>query len=519
MNPHPISAVNSPGACPCSDHHGEGPTIGDLPLPHALREEWLRLETRRRFLGRMGKAFGWAGVAALLGGKLSGESGTAANPGEFHGPNFAPKAKRGIFLFMGGGPPQMDLWDYKPGLRKLYNQDVPQSVLGDQMLSGCSAGMAHYPIAPAYWGFVQRGKAGRWVSELLPWTGKLVDDIAIIRSLNTDAVNHEPAMLLMNTGNMVSGKPAMGAWLAYGLGSMNENLPTFIVLNSKEVPVPGQQPIYPRLWGSGFLPNQYGGILLRSSGEPVLYLDDPRGMTRETRRTVIDAVEAINRDTYHELGDHEIQTRISQYEMAFHMQTSVPELSNLKDEPAVTWDLYGPEAKEPGTFAYNCLMARRLAERGVRFTQIYQRGWDLHQDTVPSLPKLCAATDRACYALVTDLKQRGLLEDTLVIWAGEFGRTVFSQGGLSDNNYGRDHYIRCFTGWMAGGGVRPGIAYGETDDYCCNIVRDPVHVRDLDATILHLFGFDHDRLTFKYQGLEQKLTGTIPARVVDGLLA
>ena len=507
--------MSHPPICPCSDHHGEGPTVLDLPVPRELREEWRRLETRRHFFGRMGKALGWAGLATLLGDRLRAETGGLGFPG----PNFAPKAKRAIFLFMGGGPPQQDLWDYKPGLAGLYNQDLPESVRGTQVLTSATAGQAHLPIAPSYWKFAQRGQSGRWVSELLPWTGKIVDDLALIHTLNTDAINHEPAMLLMNTGNMVVGKPSLGAWLSYGLGSINENLPTFVVLTSKLVPAGGDQPIYPRLWGSGFLSNRYAGIALRSQGEPVLYLGDPPGMTRNTRKALIDSVNALNQISYREVGDPETQARISQYEMAFRMQTSVPELADLRDEPASTWDLYGPEAKEVGTFAYNCLLARRMAERGVRFTQIYQRGWDLHQAVVTGLPKLCAATDRGCYALVTDLKKRGLLDDTLVIWGGEFGRTVYSQGGLSKDNYGRDHHVRCFTTWMAGGGVRPGVSYGQTDDYSYNIARDPVHVRDFNATILHLFGIDHEKLTFRAQGLDQKLTGTVPAKVVRGILA
>ena len=499
--------------CLCSDHYGEGPSVYDLPVPLGLREEWRRLETRRHFLGKMGKTLGWAGMATLLGPRaMAGALGTPT-------PNFAPKAKRAIYLFMGGGPSQLDLWDHKPGLDSLYNQDLPDSVRGNQVLTSMTAGQTHFPIAPSHWKFTQRGKCGRWVSELLPWTGKMVDDLAIVHSLTTDAINHEPAMLQMNTGNMVVGKPSLGAWLSYGLGSMNENLPTFVVLTSKLVEFGGNQPIYPRLWGSGFLSSRYSGVALRSQGEPVLYLSDPQGMTRETRRDLIDSVNAINQMTYEEMGDPETQSRISQYEMAFRMQTSVPELADMRDEPAATWDLYGPEAKIPGTFTYNCLLARRMAERGVRFTQVYQRGWDSHQNAVPGLINLCKATDRATYALVTDLKQRGLLDDTLVIWGGEFGRTVYSQGGLSKENYGRDHHVRCFTSWMAGGGAKPGIAYGETDAYSYNIVKDPVPVRDFNATILRLFGFDHEQLTYKFQGLEQKLTGTIPAKPVDALVA
>jgi hypothetical protein len=502
----------------CSDHQGEGPTIYDLPgVPLGLREEWRRLETRRHFLGRMGKALGWAGLATLLGPRRLQAAGGA--PAGARLPDFAPRARRCIYLFMSGAPPQMDLWDYKPGLSALYDHDLPDSVRGGQVLTGMTAGQARFPIAPSHWKFSRHGRSGRWVSELLPWTSRIADEIAVVRSLHTDAINHEPAILLMNTGNMVPGKPAMGAWLSYGLGSMNDNLPTFVVLNSKFVEGANMQPISPRLWGSGFMPSNHAGVMFRSQGDPVLYLTDPAGMNRETRRQLVESVNAINEATFREVGDPEIQSRISQYEMAFRMQTSVPGLADLRDEPASTWELYGPEAKEPGTFANNCLMARRMAERGVRFTQIYQRGWDVHGDVVGMLPKLCAATDRGCYALVTDLKRRGLLDDTLVVWGGEFGRTVYSQGGLTPDNYGRDHHPRCFTIWLAGGGVRPGIVHGETDDYSYNIVRDGVHLRDLNATILHLFGLNHETMTYKFQGLDQRLTGVEPAHVVHPLLA
>ncbi|MDB6169271.1 MAG: hypothetical protein JWM88_2135 [Verrucomicrobia bacterium] len=505
---------------PCPDHGGEGPTVYDLPVPRELREEWRRLETRRQFLGRTGKVLGWAGLSALLGERLlAGLAEPAGAPANFRrAPHFAPTAKRCIYLFMSGGPPQMDLWDYKPGLADRFDQDIPASVRGAQVLTSMTAAQSRLPVAPSPWKFQQQGKCGRWVSELLPWTGKVVDELAIIHSLNTDAINHEPATLQMNTGNMVVGKPSMGSWLGYGLGSMNENLPTFVVLNSRLVPGAGNFPITPRLWGSGFLPSQFAGVALRSQGEPVLYLNDPAGLTRDARRELVESVNRLNAITYAETADPETQARISQYEMAFHMQTAVPELTNLQDEPAATWDLYGAEAKEPGTFAYNCLLSRRMAERGVRFTQIYQRGWDMHTNAVPNTPKMCAATDRGCYALITDLKRRGLLDSTLVVWGGEFGRTVYSQGGLTRENFGRDHHPRCFTSWMAGGGVKPGISHGATDDYCYNIVRDPVHVRDFNATLLHLLGIDHEHLTFKFQGLDQKLTGVEHANVVEGLL-
>jgi hypothetical protein len=499
----------------------------DLPIPGAVKREWAAIETRRSFLGRSGKVLGWAALAGLFsemgrwsyahGAETKAPSGKGSN--SLGLPHFAPKAKRAIYLFMSGGPPQMDLFDYKPNLAAQFNQDMPDSVRGNQQLTGMTAGQAHFPVAPSHWPFGQHGQTGTWVSNLLPYTARMVDDLTIIKTTNTDAINHEPAIMLMNTGNMNAGKPCLGAWLAYGLGSMNDNLPTFVVLQTKTNPKENNQPVSSRLWGSGFLSSQYAGVGLRSGADPVLYLVDPAGVDRDIRRKMLDTVEEINRQTLAEVGDPETNARIAQYEMAFRMQSSVPELIDLSKEPPSTWDLYGPEAKQPGTFAYNCLLARRMAERGVRFTQIYKRGWDVHGDVVGMLPVLCQETDRGTYALVTDLKRRGLLDDTLVIWAGEFGRTVYSQGGLTQDNYGRDHHPRCFTTWMAGGGVRPGITYGETDDYCYNVLKDPVHVRDFNATILHCLGIDHSRFTYKFQGLEQKLTSPVPAYVVQGLLA
>jgi hypothetical protein len=504
------------------------PQVMDLPIAESVKQQWAELETRRNFLGRSGKVLGWAALASLMGerGLRSEPTATSttaqhktSSAGEFKPPPFAPKAKRAIYLFMSGGPPQMDLFDYKPGLPALYNKDLPDSVRGGQQLTGMSSGQARFPIAPSHWQFKRRGKTGTWISELLPYTGQIVDDLTIIKSTNTDAINHEPAIMLMNTGNMNAGKPCLGSWLSYGLGSMNDNLPTFMVLQTKTNPKQNNQPVSSRLWSSGYLSSEYAGVGLRSDGDPVLYLSDPNGVDHVVRRNMLDAVEAINRQTFAELGDPETNSRIAEYEMAFRMQTSVPELVDLSKEPQSTWDLYGPDAREPGTFAHNCLLARRMAERGVRFTQIYKRGWDVHVNVTGILPILCQETDRGCYALVTDLKRRGLLDDTLVVWAGEFGRTVYSQGGLTADNYGRDHHPRCFTSWMAGGGVRAGITYGETDDYCYNVVKDPVPVRDFNATILHCFGFDHNKFTYQSQGLDQKLTGTTPASVVQGLLA
>jgi len=497
----------------------------DLPIPGAAKQEWAAIETRRRFLGRSGKVLGWAALTGLFGnlGLRSYAGGADVASAEASNglglPHFAPKAKRAIYLFMSGGPPQMDLFDYKPNLAAQFNRDMPDSVRGNQQLTGMTAGQSHFPVAPSHWPFGQHGQTGTWVSNLLPYTARMVDDLTIIKTTNTDAINHEPAIMLMNTGNMNAGKPCLGAWLAYGLGSMNDNLPAFIVLQTKTNPKENNQPVSSRLWSSGFLSSQYAGVGLRPGADPVLYLADPAGVDRDVRRKMLDTVEEINRQTLAEIGDPETNARIAQYEMAFRMQSSVPELIDLSQEPPSTWDLYGPEAKQPGTFAYNCLLARRMAERGVRFTQIYKRGWDVHDDVVGKLPVLCQETDRGAYALVADLKRRGLLDDTLVIWAGEFGRTVYSQGGLTQDNYGRDHHPRCFTTWMAGGGVRPGITYGETDEYSYNVVKDPVHVRDFNATILHCLGIEHNQFTYKFQGLDQKLTSPVPANVVQGLLA
>ena len=504
----------------CTDPD-DGSSYLDLPIPMELKRDFLQRQTRRHFLGQGSKVLGLAALASLL--RESAATGTIPVPNSgaesLKLPHFAPKAKRAIYLFMSGGPPQMDLLDYKPRLAQLYDTDIPESVRGAQKLTGMTANQARFPVAPSHWGFKQCGRSGAWVSDLLPYTSQMVDDLTIIKSTNTDAINHEPAIMLMNTGNMNAGKPCLGSWVSYGLGSMNHNLPTFMVLLSKVNPKQNNQPVSARLWSSGFLSSEYAGVGLRSGGDPVLYLSDPNGVTRDVRRNMLDAVDEINRETYQELGDPETNSRISEYEMAFRMQASVPELTDLSKEPQSTWDLYGPDAKEPGTFTYNCLLARRMAERGVRFTQIYKRGWDVHGNVVGTLPVLCGETDRACYALVTDLKRRGLLDDTLVVWASEFGRTVYSQGGLSPQNYGRDHHPRCYTTWIAGGGAKPGITYGETDDFSYNVVKDPVHVRDFNATLLHCMGFDHNKLTYKVQGLEQKLTGTTPASVVPGLLA
>ncbi|WP_367873932.1 DUF1501 domain-containing protein [Luteolibacter sp. Populi] len=500
---------------PCSDFSGEGPSVYDLPLPHAIKQRWLELATRRQFLGRSGKALAWAGLAKLLSENAAASTGDSS----MLLPNFAPKAKRAIYLFMAGAPSQFETWDYKPELIKRFDQDLPESVRGGQVLTGMTASQTRFPIAPSIFNFQQHGQAGHWVSELFPHTAKVSDDFAVMKSLHTEAINHEPAILLATSGNMIPGKPSIGSWMSYGLGSMNEDLPTFVVLTSKLPLTVNIQALSSRLWSSGFLSPEHSGVALRSGGDPVIHLSNPKGVSRELRRAMIDGVNDMNRQLEERIGDPETNVRIAQYEMAFRMQVSVPELTDLSDEPESIWEMYGPKAKEPGTYAYNCLMARRMAERGVRFTQIFHRGWDTHGDLPNRMKILCEDVDRPTAALIADLKQRGLLEDTLVVWGGEFGRTVYSQGGLSKENYGRDHHPRCFSMWMAGGGVKPGTVYGETDEFSYNIVKDPIHIRDLNATILHLLGIDHEKLTFKFQGLEQKLTGVEPARVVKEILS
>lgn len=489
----------------------------DLPIPRSLKDEWLNLATRRQFLSRAGKSLAWASIAGLVGRGGLGTAHAAAGSGTL--PHFAPKAKRAIYLFMAGAPSQLETWDYKPELAKRFDQDLPESIRGGQVLTGMTASQTRFPVAPSFFKFQQHGKAGHWVSDLLPHTAKVADEFAVMKSLHTDAINHEPAILLMNSGNMVPGKPSIGSWISYGLGSMNDDLPTFVVLTSKLPLFQNIQALSSRLWSAGFLSPEHAGVALRSGGNPVIHLSNPKGISRELRRSMIDGVNNMNRQLHERIGDPETNARIAQYEMAFRMQASVPELTDLSDEPESIWQMYGPKAKEPGTYAYNCLMARRMAERGVRFTQIFHRGWDTHNDLPNRMKILCEDIDQPTAALIADLRQRGLLDDTLVVWGGEFGRTVYSQGGLSADNYGRDHHPRCFSMWMAGGGVKAGAVYGETDDYSYNIARDPMHIRDLNATILNLLGVDHERLSFKFQGLDQRLTGVEPAKVIKDLLA
>ena len=484
-------------------------------------DEYVSFETRRQFLGKAAKGLGIAALASIVGPGLNGGARQTPGfgPGALGMTHFPGKAKRGIYLFMSGAPSQLDMYDYKPEMQSMFDKDLPDSVRRGQRLTTMTSGQARFPIAPSIFNFERVGNSGAWISELLPYTKKIVDDIAIVKSIWTDAINHDPAITYIQTGNQIPGRPSLGAWLSYGLGSLNDNLPTFVVLNSTWTGRKTAQALFSRLWGAGPLPSEHQGVSLRSKGDPVLYLTDPNGISRETRRDMLDGVNEINEDLYHEFGDPETHARISQYEMAFRMQSSVPDLTDLSDEPDYIFGLYGPDAKVPGTFAYNCLMARRLAEKGVRFSQIFHRGWDQHGALPKDLPNQCKDVDQASYALITDLKQRGMLDDTLVIWGGEFGRTLYCQGALTKSNYGRDHHPKCYTKWIAGAGVKGGTIYGETDDFGYNIVKDPVHIRDLNATILNRFGIDHQQLSFKHQGLDLRLTGVEDARVVNQILA
>ena len=433
-------------------------------------------------------------------------------------PHFPPRAKRAIFLHMNGGPSQMDLFDYKPKMGPMFDKDLPDSIRMGQRLTTMTSGQARFPVAPSKYRFAQHGSSGMWVSELLPWTAKLADSIAMVKTVWTEAINHDPAITYICTGNQLPGRPSLGAWLSYGLGTMNENLPAFVVMTASWSSKRPAQAIYNRLWGSGFLPTKHQGVALRSTGDPVLFLSNPAGVDAATRRRTLDAIVRMNQREFEQIADPETQTRIAQYEMAFRMQTSVPELTDISSEPKSVLDLYGPDVQIPGSYARCCLLARRLAERDVRFVQIFHRGWDQHGNVAGDLPLQCRDVDQASYALVTDLKQRGLLDDTLVIWGGEFGRTVYCQGALSRENYGRDHHPKCFPIWMAGGGIKPGLVFGETDDFSYNVVSNPVHIHDMNATILHCLGIDHRRLSFKFQGLDVRLTGVEEHHPVKGIL-
>jgi hypothetical protein len=474
--------------------------------------------TRRYFFGLGSHAIGWAALASLMGNRAAVAADPSGAP-SIPLPHFAPKAKQVIYLHMVGGPSQMDLYDYKPVMKEWFDKDLPDSVRMGQRLTTMTSGQARFPIAPSKYKFQQHGQSGMWVSELLPWTAKMVDDMCFIRSMHTDAINHEPAITLMQTGNQVTGRPCLGAWTSYGLGTLNQNLPTFVVLVAKPTNQEQVQAISARLWSAGYLSGEHAGVSFRTSGDPILFINNPPGVSNEVRRNTLDAIKQLNQITSDEIGDPETQTRIQQYEMAYRMQTSVPELTDVGAEPESTFKLYGESARKAGTFGNTVLLARRLVERGVRFVQIYHNNWDTHGNVSGRLPDQTRDVDQPCYGLIQDLKSRGMLDSTLVIWGGEFGRTVYSQGGLSKDNYGRDHHPRCFTMWMAGGGTRPGTIYGETDDFSYNIIKDPVHVRDFHATVLQLLGFDHKRFSFRYQGLDQRLTGVEEAHVVKELLA
>ncbi|MCP4815147.1 MAG: DUF1501 domain-containing protein, partial [Planctomycetaceae bacterium] len=429
-------------------------------------------------------------------------------------PHFAPTAKRVIYLLQSGAPSHVDLFDYKPSLEKLHMTDLPDSIRDGQRLTGMTAGQKKFPVVKSPFKFRQHGKSGTWLSDLLPHLAGVADDICVIKSMHTEAINHDPAVTFFQSGHQQPGRPSVGAWLSYGLGSDTENLPAFVVMLTRNTF--GQaQPIYDRLWGSGFLASRYQGVKFRSQGDPVLYLNDPAGGSPENRRSWLNQLAKLNAMRLKEIGDPEITTRIAQYEMAYRMQTSVPELADISDEPESTFKLYGEEAKQPGSHAANCLMARRLAERGVRFIQIFHRGWDHHSNAAKNLPPLAQQTDQGSAALIADLKQRDMLKDTLVIWGGEFGRTVYAQGNPAA--FGRDHHPRCFSIWMAGGGVKPGLSFGKTDDYSYNIVEDPVHVHDFHATILHCLGIDHERLTYRFQGRNYRLTD-VHGNVVQKIL-
>ena len=475
---------------------------------------------RRAFLGQS-TGLGSIAMASLLNPGAFAEpfpSKSDNNDDRPIGSHFAATAKRVIYLFQSGAPSQMDLFDWKPHLADLRATELPESIRQGQRLTGMTSRQTNFPVAPTKFQFAQHGQSGAWISELLPHTSMMADKLAFVRSLHTEAINHDPAVTFFQTGNQLAGRPSMGSWISYGLGTESSDLPAFVAMVSNGTGNPNDQPLYDRLWGSGFLPTKYQGIKFRSSGDPVLYLSNPDGMDASTRRRMLDDLARLNVQKLDEYHDPEIATRIAQYEMAFRMQTSVPELTDLSNEPAHIFEMYGPDSKKPGTYAFNCLLARRMAERGVRFIQLFHRGWDQHATLPKGIAGQCRDTDQPSAALVTDLQQRGMLDDTLVVWGGEFGRTVYCQGTLTADDYGRDHHPRCFTIWLAGGGIKPGTTWGETDDFSYNIVRDPVHIHDLHATILHCLCVDHTRLTYKFQGRYYRLTD-VHGNVVRGVLA
>lgn len=481
-------------------------------MTQETNNDWLQ-QSRRAFLTGSACGLGSLGLASLL-----TQNGRAAQTSSLRLsdlPHFAPKAKRVIYLFQSGAPSQIETFDHKPVLHERHGEELPDSVRQGQRLTGMTAGQSSFPMAGSKFPFSRYGQSGTWFSSLLPHTAKIADDLCVINSMHTDAINHDPAATLIQTGSQFPGRPAIGSWIDYGLGSDNENLPTFIVLITKER---YGQPLYARLWGNGFLPSQHQGVQFRSGKDPVLYLNNPPGVDFEDRKAQLDILRRLQEGQLHRFNDPEIQTRIAQYEMAFRMQTSVPEMTDTSDEPDHIFDLYGPASRDSGTFAANCLLARRMAEKGVKFIQLYHRGWDQHDDLPAGIERQCKDTDQASAALITDLKQRGLLDETLVVWGGEFGRTNYSQGELTQTNYGRDHHPKCFSIWMAGGGIKPGISYGKTDDFSYNIIENPVHIHDFQATLMHLMGIDHERFTFKFQGRRFRLTD-IQGTVVRDILS
>lgn len=480
-----------------------------------FRHEWKLDMTRRSLLSSSARTLGAAALATLLPACGIARAMPSTRGSLPNLPHITPKAKRVISLVLAGGPSQIDMFDYKPSLRSIHGTELPDSIRRGQRLAQ-TAGQTSLPCVAPMFSFSRCGQEGIYVSELLPHTSKIIDEITLIKSMNTEAINHDPGITFLNTGSQQPGKPSIGAWVSYGLGSPNKNLPTYVVMISRGGPQ--SQSLFSRLWGSGFLPSQHQGVQFRSGADPVPYLKNPPGVSSSLRRVMLDSISVINSETHAEMNDPETLSRIEQYEMAFRMQSSVPGLLDLSTESKSTLNLYGADVFKPGTFAANCLLARRLAERDVPFIQLFHRGWDQHENLPTDLRAQCEAIDRPTMALIQDLRQRGLLDDTLVVCGGEFGRTIYSQGKLTNDNYGRDHHGRCFTTWLAGGGVKSGFEYGESDDFCYNVARNGVHVRDLNATILHLLGIDHERLTFPYQGLDQRLTGVEPASVVTDIL-
>ncbi len=469
--------------------------------------------TRREFLTRTSLGLGALGLGTLLAPSAFANKSTAI--GSLGQPHFAPKAKRVIYLFQSGGPSQLDLFDHKPLLNQMNGEELPASIRKGQRLTGMSSGQVSFPLAGSQFKFASHGNSGHTISELMPETAKIADQLCFVKSMYTEAINHDPAITFLQTGSQLPGRPSIGSWLHYGLGSDNENLPAFVVLVTKDK---RGQPLYARLWGNGFLPSEHQGVQFRAGSSPVLYLENPNGISQADRRRQLDHLKRLQQLQFDRTEDPEILARIAQYEMAFRMQTSVPEVTDLSKEPEHIFEMYGEDSKKPGTFAANCLQARRLAERGVKFIQLYHQGWDQHGGLPGGIKKQAKETDQASAALVRDLQERGLLEDTLVIWGGEFGRTNYSQGQLTKTNYGRDHHPRCFSLWMAGAGVKPGVSYGATDDFGYNIAENPVHVHDFQATLLHLLGIDHERLTYKYQGRRFRLTD-VHGKVVQALIA